>query len=67
MVEKSLASHGILHGAYTNAEYGYPINFYKTLAAIDMLCWISEFKPFQPISTDESKALAAYYLRRRCK
>lgn len=54
--------HGILHGAYSDADYGYPINFYKTLTAVDMLCWISEFQPFQPKATEDSQALAAYYL-----
>ncbi|QGT80616.1 hypothetical protein [Pseudomonas coronafaciens] len=54
--------HGILHGAYSDADYGYPINFYKTLTAVDMLCWISEFKPFQPMPTADSQALAIYYL-----
>jgi hypothetical protein len=53
--------HGILHGAYSDADYGYPINFYKTLTAVDMLCWISEFQPFQPKPTADSEALAAYY------
>ncbi|MEQ4337491.1 MULTISPECIES: hypothetical protein [Pseudomonas syringae group] len=54
--------HGILHGAYSDADYGYHINFYKTLTAVDMLCWISEFQPFQPKPTGESRALTAYYL-----
>lgn len=54
--------HGILHGAYSDADYGYPINFYKTLTALDMLSWISEFQPFQPKPTPDSEALAAYYL-----
>lgn len=54
--------HGILHGAYSDADYGFPINFYKTLTAVDMLCLISEFQPFQPKATADSQALAAYYL-----
>lgn len=53
---------GILHGAYADIDYGHPINFYKTLTALNMLCWISEFNPFAPKNTPESQALAAYYL-----
>ncbi|MCY1649162.1 hypothetical protein OVA11_19490 [Caulobacter sp. SL161] len=35
--------HGIAHGAYDDADYGRPINFYKTIAAIDFLTFVSTF------------------------
>ncbi len=34
--------HGITHGAYTDADYGRPLNFYKTIAAIDFLAFVSD-------------------------
>jgi hypothetical protein len=57
---------GILHGRYTDAEYGRPINFYKTIAAVDFLTFISSLRiskmsGFIPDHTAESKALAARY------
>jgi hypothetical protein len=58
---------GIAHGRYTDAEYGKPINFYKTIAAVDFLTFISSLKiskmsGFVPSHTPESKALAARYV-----
>jgi hypothetical protein len=58
---------GIAHGAYTDAEYGRPISFYKTIAAVDFLTFISSLKTskmsgFVPSHTPESKALAARYV-----
>jgi hypothetical protein len=58
--------HGIEHGAYTDAEYGRPLNFYKTIAAVDFLTFISSLKTskmsgFVPDHTLESKGLAARY------
>lgn len=32
---------GIAHAAYDDSEYGTPINFYKTVAAINSLCFLS--------------------------
>jgi hypothetical protein len=67
---------GIAHGAYTDAEYGRPISFYKTIAAVDFLTFISSLKTskmsgFVPSHTPESKALAARYeghcVFRRCE
>jgi hypothetical protein len=59
--------HGILHGAFSDDDYGAPINFYKAIATIDFLCFISAFQAsiswFAPDSTDESKELANYYLK----
>jgi hypothetical protein len=59
--------HGIEHGAYTDAEYGRPLNFYKTIAAVDFLTFISSLKTskmsgFVPDHTPESKGLAARYV-----
>jgi hypothetical protein len=60
--------HGILHGYYTDADYGLPINFYKTIAAVDFMCFVcgltSRLPCLPPSPTDRSKALAAYW--RRC-
>jgi hypothetical protein len=58
--------HGIAHGAYTDAEYGRPLNFYKTIAAVDFLTFISSLKTttmsgFVPDNTPQSKSLAAHY------
>lgn len=57
--------HGILHGAYTDGDYGTPINFYKAIAAVDFLCFISAFRSaiswFAPDPTDKSKLLAKHY------
>lgn len=57
--------HGILHGAYTDGDYGAPINFYKAIAAVDFLCFISAFQSaiswFAPDPTPESGKLAEYY------
>ena len=57
--------HGILHGAYCDEDYGKPINFYKIIAAVDFLCFISAFQAsiswFAPEPTFSSKRLSAYY------
>jgi hypothetical protein len=56
-----------LHGDYTDADYGLPINFYKTIAAVDFLCFVcsltSPLPSLAPSPTDRSKALAAYWCR----
>lgn len=57
--------HGILHGVYKDEDYGRPINFYKAIAAVNFLCFISSFRApiswFAPNPTDESEKLARYY------
>ena len=57
--------HGILHGAYSDKDYGAPINFYKSIATIDFLCFVSAFRAsiswFAPEPTEASKQLSAYY------
>jgi len=63
---------GILHGAYTDSEYGKPINFYKTIAAVDFLTFISSLNTptmsgFAPERTSDSSRLAAHYVSLRAK
>lgn len=57
--------HGILHGAYTDSDYGEPISFYKAISAIDFLCFITAIRAsiswLAPESTEASKKLASYY------
>lgn len=57
--------HGILHGQYADKDYGKPINFYKAIATIDFLCFISAFRAsiswLAPPPTEFSKKLSAYY------
>lgn len=59
--------HGVVHGAFTDAAYGRPLNFFKTIAAIDFLTLISSFTTSRmsglaPDDTPESTSLAARYL-----
>jgi hypothetical protein len=59
--------HGIAHGFYADADYGRPLNFYKTIAAVDFLTLVASFTTnsisgFAPSQTPESKTLASYYL-----
>lgn len=57
--------HGILHGAYADDDYGKPINFYKSIAAVDFLCFLYSIHGgisfFAPDPTEESKYLAMSY------
>lgn len=57
--------HGITHGAYKDSDYGQAINFYKTIGAVDFLCFISAFRAhiswFSPSRSPESSELASYY------
>lgn len=57
--------HIILHGVYSDNDYGDPVNFYKAIAAVDFLCFISAFRAsiswFAPSPTESSNFLAAYY------
>lgn len=58
--------HGILHGSFSDNDYGRPLNFYKCLAAVEFLCWVSAFKAnvswFLPSMSNQSKVLGAHYL-----
>jgi hypothetical protein len=58
--------HGVLHGAYRDSDYGRPINFYKTISAVDILTFVSMLQTnrmtgFVPEHTTESRALAERY------
>jgi hypothetical protein len=57
--------HGILHGAYSDNDYGAPINFYKSIAAVDFLCFVSAFRAhiswFAPSQTERSREIGNYY------
>ncbi|AAN67905.1 hypothetical protein RPN52_12195 [Pseudomonas putida] len=53
---------GVTHGDFTDTKFGSALDFYKTLAAVDILCLISTFQPFPPRESIESKALAMCYL-----
>lgn len=63
--EDNTSRNGILHGAFSDQDYGQPINFYKSIAAVDFLCFISAFDAaiswFAPNETDDSNMLAKYY------
>ncbi|HET9342874.1 MAG TPA: hypothetical protein VFO25_08175 [Candidatus Eremiobacteraceae bacterium] len=60
--------HGILHGAYVDADYGDAIGYYKVLGAVDFLCLVSALRAtvswFAPDISPRSMALATYY--RQC-
>lgn len=58
--------HGVLHGAYRDSDYGRPINFYKTISAVDILTFVSMLQTnrmtgFVPEHTTDSRALAGRY------
>lgn len=57
--------HGILHGAFTDADYGRPIGFFKVMGALDFLCMVAALRApiswMAPDSTARSERLAAYY------
>jgi len=58
--------HGILHGAYKDADYGRPMNFYKAISAVDILTFVAmlqtaKMSGFAPDLTAESRALAERY------
>jgi hypothetical protein len=59
--------HGIAHGAYSDADYGNPVNFYKTIAAVDFLTLVVSFRTalswLGPSQSPASMRLAAYYRR----
>lgn len=58
--------HGMAHGAYRDADYGRPINFYKIMAAIEFLAFASSFTAnvswLAPDPTEQSEKLALFYL-----
>jgi len=58
--------HGMAHGAYRDADYGRPINFYKIMAAVEFLAFVSSFTAnvswLAPDPSEQSEVLANYYL-----
>jgi hypothetical protein len=59
--------HGTEHGVYGDKDYGTPINFYKTLSAVDMLCTMAGFgrnapSLIAPSPSEESTPLSAYFM-----
>ncbi len=61
--------HGIAHGAYADRDYGRPLNFYKTIAAVDFLTFVSTFigggSWFAPAFTPRTLFLARDWLEQR--
>lgn len=57
--------HGILHGSFSDADYGEPISFYKAIGAIDFLCFVASLRApiscFAPSPTEKSMKLADYF------
>lgn len=57
--------HGILHGAFKDNDFGVPMNFYKTIGAVEFLCFIISLKEpisfFAPSPTEKSYLVAKYY------
>ena len=61
--------HGIAHGAYIDTDYGRPLNFFKAIAAVDFLSFVSSFRAnvswLAPDPTETSLRLASYYVSLR--
>jgi hypothetical protein len=59
--------HGMAHGFYRDSDYGKPINFYKIIAAVEFLAFVSSFTAnvswFAPDLTDQSFQLAKHYIK----
>ena len=57
--------HGILHGAFSDYDYGAPINFYKAIGSIEFLCFVVSIREsisfFAPDSSEASFKLAKQY------
>lgn len=68
-LEDKTNRHGIVHGSYMDGDFGRPLNFYKSVAAIDFLCFISAFRApiswMAPGPSPESQKLAKFY--KRCR
>ncbi|MCF6255041.1 MAG: hypothetical protein L3J98_10510 [Gammaproteobacteria bacterium] len=56
---------GITHGSYNDSDYGTPINFYKTIAAINSLCFLSAIDSglswFPPKGSEAASKKSVYY------
>ena len=57
--------HGIAHGAFSDKDFGSPLNFYKTIAAVDFLTFVASFRAniswLAPSPSERSMKLAGYY------
>ena len=57
--------HGILHGAFSDLDYGSPINFYNAIGAVDFLCFVVSIRAsisfLAPNASDESRKMAKQY------
>ncbi|PPK62871.1 hypothetical protein B0F89_10169 [Malaciobacter marinus] len=64
-LEDKTNRHGILHGEYSDGDYGKPINFYKVIGFIDFLCFIISIREsisfFAPDITVKSQQLSRIY------
>jgi hypothetical protein len=58
---------GITHAAYAESDYGTPINFYKTIAAINSLCFLSaidsDLSWLPPKGSEDGTKKAMCYLK----
>lgn len=60
--------HGITHGAFTDADYGSQLNFYKIISAVDFLTFVASFGGGSWLGespTEASLALATRWVRQR--
>lgn len=57
--------HGIAHGAFSDSDYGRPLNFYKIIAAVDFLTFVAAMSKniswLAPSPTQRSMQLMDYY------
>lgn len=57
--------HGILHGAFSDIDYGSPLNFYKIIGAIDFLSFVVSIRGsisfFAPGESSSSVEMAMYF------
>lgn len=57
--------HGILHGAFSDLDYGSPINFYKAIGAVDFLCFVVSIRAsislLAPNTSEKSVQMAKQY------
>ena len=63
--EDNTNRNGILHGSFDDSSYGTTINFYKTIAAINSLCFLSAIDSnlswFPPEGSAEGNNKSMYY------
>jgi len=63
--EDNTNRNGIAHGSFDDSDYGTAINFYKTIAAINSLCFLSAIDAglswFPPKGSDASSKKTMYY------